>query len=169
MLTLCTAEGPHSQHVTIPVNSLVRKCQIQSTIQKKKKTDYVQILFYTSRTTGQSYLHAAVQISFFHVLYRHHCKTFSSTSLNTTKVWAQPEFIWFLCCINFWSQRVLFICSPPLIHVAHATVASYQLFFLKSWMAPLLSFSQNRTPSFVVTSSAGVAWEALIMSSLEDL
>lgn len=50
MLTLCTAEGPHSQHVTIPVNSLVRKCQIQTTIQKKKK----QIMFkYYSTQAGQ--------------------------------------------------------------------------------------------------------------------
>lgn len=88
----------------------------------KKNPDDVHILFYTSTTTGPSYLHTAVQINSFHVLY--HCKTFPSTSLHTTQVWAQPEFIWFLCCINFWSQRVSLICSPPLTHVAHATVAS---------------------------------------------
>lgn len=90
MLVLCTAqpsEGPHSQHAIIPVNSLLRKCQIQSTLKKKKKkTDDVHVLFFTSRTTGQSYLHTAVQINSFHLLYRHYCKTFPSTSLHTTKV-----------------------------------------------------------------------------------
>lgn len=66
--------------------------------------------------------------------------------LHSTTVWVQPEFIWFLCCINFGSQRAFFICSPPLIQVAHATVALLKLFrllFLKSWMTPLLSFSQK--------------------------
>lgn len=51
MLVLCTAqpsEGPHSQHAIIPVNSLLRKCQIQSTLKKKKKRQ-MMFMYYSSQ------------------------------------------------------------------------------------------------------------------------
>lgn len=114
--------------------------------------------FNTSRTTGQSYLHPAGQIS--SCATQRPLQDFPLHQPYTTKVWAQPEFIWFLCCINFWCQGVLFSCSPPLTHVAHATVASLKLFFLKSWMTPLLSSSQ-KVWIFLVWWLLVLAWHGM--------
>lgn len=114
--------------------------------------------FNTSRTTGQSYLHPAGQIS--SCATQRPLQDFPLHQPYMTKVWAQPEFIWFLCCINFWSQGVLFSCSPPLTHVAHATVASLKLFFLKSWMTPLLSSSQ-KVWIFLVWWLLVLAWHGM--------